>query len=101
MHQPTKLLQTSPSLVVNLKEWGVRKVAVAGMCERKNLKSEIPALNKKLQSMCQQFNFDYIDNSNIYYKHDLSYDKIHLNYQGVEILESNFIDYLSNVEFEG
>ena len=87
-------------LACELKARGVRKIAISGMCPRKNLRNEIPALNKALRGMSKDFNFDFIDNSNINYRYNLSYDKIHLNYEGVEILESNFIEYLRNVEFE-
>jgi hypothetical protein len=81
-----------------LKNRGVKKVAVSGMIPRINLKEEIPKLNNALKDMCQKEGMDYISNKNIYYRWHLSKDKVHLNFDGVEILERNFIHYLKGLK---
>jgi len=80
---------------------GVKTIAISGMTPRKGMKAEIARLNKELASMCRTYRYDYIDHSNIWFRHHLCWDNVHLNYDGVEIMECNFIDYLNNVEFEG
>ena len=71
------------------------------------MKDSIPKLNQLFKQMCAANKFDFIDNSNIrynykdsegYYNSHLSYDKIHLNYDGVEILENNYIRYLKGLK---
>ena len=79
---------------------GVKRIAISGMTPRRGMKAEIASLNKELASMCRTYGYDFIDNSNIWYKYHISWDNVHLNYEGVEILESNYIHYLSNVEYE-
>ena len=61
--------------------------------------------------MYKTYVFDYIDNSNIKYSfkghrstlqsHLTKSDFIHLSYAGVELLESNYISYLSNLNNGG
>ena len=88
---------------LELKAKGIKNIAISGMTPRVNLKDEIPKLNCALVAMCQTYGFDYIDNSNIKYsyrgfdgsfKYHICNDLIHLNHDGVEILQSNFIGYL-------
>ena len=79
---------------------GVKRIAISGMTPRKGMKNEITDLNKQLVSMCRTYGYDYIDNSNIWFSRHLAWDNVHLNYDGVEILESNFIDYLNDVDLE-
>ena len=88
-------------------ERGVKTIAVSGMTPRKNLIKEIPMLNKALQSMCNTYGFDFINNSNIKFgykgwdgqpKSHLSWDRIHLNHSGVELLEDNYIYYLRDLK---
>jgi len=94
-------------LGLQIKERGVKRVAISGMTPRKNLIKEIPLLNKTLQTMCKTYGFDFIDNGNIKFgykgwdgqpKSHLSADRIHLNYSGVELLEDNFIYYLKDLK---
>jgi len=86
---------------------GVSKIAISGMTARLDMKDSIPKLNQLFKQMCAANKFDFIDNSNIrysykdpegYYNSHLSYDKIHLNYDGVEILENNYIRYLKGLK---
>ena len=81
-------------LGLEMKDRGVKKIAISGMCPRKDLMHLIPALNKELKGMCRHYGYDFISNSNFSYEYDLCYDKVHLNYDGVAILENNFIKYL-------
>ena len=94
-------------LGLQMKERGVKRIAISGMTPRKNLIKEIPQLNKALQSICKTYDFDFIDNSNIKFgfrgwdgqpKSHLSVDRIHLNYSGVELLEDNYIYYLKDLK---
>jgi len=98
--KPVEIAENLAYLGCELIKRGVKRIAVSGMTPRKNLKDAIAKLNRELISMCRTYDYDYIDNSNIWFRHHLANDQVHLNYDGVEILESNFIDYLSYVEVE-
>ena len=71
---------------------------VSGMIPRINLKEEIPKLNSALRDMCRKEGMDYISNNNIYYGWHLAKDNVHLNFDGVEILERNFIHSLTDLK---
>ena len=77
---------------------GVKKIAISGMVPRINLKKEIPQLNRALKQMCKDEGYDFISNENIYYNWHLSDDNVHLNYEGVKILERNYTSYLRNTK---
>lgn len=79
-----------------LKHRGVKKVAISAMVPRIHLRREIPQLNSALKRMCQEEGYDFISNTNIYYNYHLSEDMVHLNYDGVKVLENNFSSYLRN-----
>ena len=51
--------------------------------------------------MCKFHNFHFIDNSNIYFFDHVCEDGIHLNYDGVDMLSSNYSSYLKNVKLRG
>ena len=84
-------------LAVELKHRGVKRIAISAMVPRKDLKEDIPKLNAVLKAMCHTNGYDFINNSNIIYKYNLSDDKVHLNYKGVQLLQGNFISYLKRV----
>ena len=92
-----EVIENLEYLGCELKARGVKRIAISGLTPRKNLRKEILTLNKALATMCSNYGYDFIDNSNIWYRYHLAYDNIHLNYEGVEILESNYIEYLRNV----
>ena len=77
-----------------LKHRGVKRIAVSGMVPRIYMQKDIPSLNLAFKKMCSQNGYDFIDNSNISYHWHLSDDCIHLNYDGVKLLERNFANYL-------
>ena len=83
-----------------LEHMGVKRIAVSAMTPRKDMKDDVPKANKLLKEMCRDYHFDFIDNSNISYKYHMAYDQIHLNYEGVEILELNYISYLKSQQLE-
>lgn len=95
-----EVIENLEYLGCELKARGVKRIAISGLTPRKNLRKEILTLNRALATMCRNYGYDYIDNGNIWYRHHLAYDNIHLNYDGVEILESNYIEYLRNVGSE-
>ena len=82
-------------LCKKLKTKGIKNISVSGITPRYLLKTEVPKLNNALREMCKKNGFDYISNSFITYNYHLVWDKIHLNYDGVDQLESNFSKYLS------
>ena len=101
------IIEDTAYLGHQLQERGVCKIAISGMTPRKGMKESIPKLNNLFRKMCITNGFDFIDNSNIKYgyvdydgefRSHLSFDRIHLNYDGVEILENNFIHYLKNLK---
>lgn len=50
--------------------------------------------------MSNTHGYDYIDNTNICYNWALSDDGLHLNLDGIEILEGNYAIYLENVRID-
>ena len=52
-------------------------------------------INEALKILCLQKGYDFIDNSNIGFRH-LAKDKLHTNKNGQRILTSNFINHLKN-----
>ena len=82
-------------LCKELKTKGIKNISVSGITPRYLLKTEVPKSNNALREMCKKNGFDYISNSFITYNYHLVWDKIHLNYDGVDQLESNFSKYLS------
>ena len=87
-------------LGIELKDRGVKRIAISGMTPRKDLKQQITDLNAELKNMCKNYNYDFINNNNIIYKNHLSYDQIHLNYKGVSILQGNYISYLKRTKMD-
>ena len=53
-------------------------------------------LNGMLRSLCQQHDFDFIENDNFVAKDHLQDDGIHLNDQGTQLLEDNIVEALNN-----
>ena len=53
------------------------------------------AVNVKLKKLCEENNFEFIDNSNIKIKEHLSSDGLHLNLRGTIALSKNFCDAVS------
>ena len=83
-----------------LKHRGVKHIAISSVLPRINLMKEVPELNRKLKEMAAKEGFDFIFHRNIYYKYHMARDKVHLNYDGVEILEENFTFYLKNLKLD-
>ena len=98
--KPAEIVENLAFLGCELLKRGAKKIAISGMTPRRNMKSDISQLNTELVTMCRTYGYDYIDNSNIWFRHHLAYDQVHLNYDGVEFLESNYIEYLRNIEVE-
>lgn len=95
-----EIVETTAWIGCELENRGVKRIAISAMTPRKGMKEEVPKINKLLKEMCRYYRFDYIDNSNINFKYHMAYDQVHLNYEGVEILELNYIDYLKNLHLE-
>ena len=58
---------------------------------------KVADLNTRLKNMCENMNFDFIDNENITENH-LSKGKLHLNNHGNSRLAQNFIKYIRDFE---
>ena len=85
-------------LGLELMDSGVKQIVISSMVARKDLKEEIPRLNKELKKMCKIYGYHFINNNNIIYKYHVSDDKIHLNYKGVSLLQSNYISFLKGTK---
>ena len=84
-------------LTLNLKVKGVQNVALSAVTFRDKLKVEIPELNQSLRQLSQKLNCNFISNSFITFKYHLCWDKVHLNYDGVEQMEDNFSKFLRRI----
>ena len=87
-------------LAQELKHRGVQHIAISSIVPRIDLKKDIPKLNEAIKKLCRIEGYHFINNHNIYYYWHLAKDKIHLNYEGVEILEENFASYLRNLKLD-
>lgn len=74
---------------------GVNYVYVAGITYRLGYQKIINEVNELFKLNAAVMGYKYIDNTNIVSKH-LSYDGIHLNRDGIDILANNFIDALND-----
>ena len=81
-----------------LKDRGVKRVAISGMVPRYMMRNQINNLNSLLKGMCKTYGFDYISNDNIYYYKHICFDGVHLNYDGVGILTNNYSNYLKHLK---
>ena len=81
-----------------LQDRGVKRIAISGMAPRIGLKKKISELNMELKGMCKTYKFDFINNSNIYYNWHMANDSVHLNYDGVDVLASNYAHYLKGIK---
>ena len=82
------------ALCKDLKVKGITNISISGITPRYLLRTEVPKLNNALRAMCKKNGFDYISNSFVTYNYHLAWDKVHLNYDGVDQLESNISKYL-------
>jgi len=87
-------------LCKDLKSKGIVNIAVSGLTPRYLLKDEVFSLNNSLRAMCKENGFFFINNSFITYNYHLSWDKIHLNYDGVDQLEVNYSKYLRKLMWD-
>ena len=63
--------------------------------DRPELNLKIMDINEALKKLCLQKVYDFIDNSNIGFRH-LAKDKLHINKNGQRMLTSNFLNHLKN-----
>ena len=88
------------SIGQELRNSGVRNIFISSMTPRVNLVHEIQDLNYRLERMCLDKGYIFIDNSNISFRKHICSDGVHLNFEGVDILSKNISYYLRNVEPE-
>ena len=82
-----------------MKSKGVKNMGVSSITPQFGLKDKIYDVNSSLKELCQEMNFSYIDNYEIKYgQHLTKKDYIHLNFDGVRILEGNFAKFLKSCE---
>ena len=71
-------------------------ILISGLTPRSDKHgSKCLAVNDKLKKLCEENNFEFIDNSNIKIKEHLSSDGLHLNLRGTIALSKNFCDAVS------
>ena len=63
--------------------------------DRPELNLKIMDINEALKKLCLQKGYDFIDNSNIGFRH-LAKDKSHINKNGQRILTSNSLNHLKD-----
>ena len=63
--------------------------------DRPELNLKIMDINEAFKKLCLQKGYDFIDNSNIGFRH-LAEDKLHIDKNGQRILTSNFLNHLKN-----
>lgn len=93
------IVQNIASLGADMKEKGVQNIAISGLTPIKSLKWQLKDLNHRLKQMCAATGFTFIDNGNINFFDHVCWDKTHLNFEGVNVLERNFAKYLKNLEY--
>ena len=93
------IVQNIANLGAEMKEKGVQNIAISGLTPIKSLKWQMLDLNHRLKQMCAATGFTFIDNGNINFFDHVCWDKTHLNFEGVNVLEGNFARYLKNLEY--
>ena len=61
--------------------------------DKPDLNIKIMNINSKLKDLCMENGYDFIDNTNIGFRH-LARDKLHINKEGRRILAFNFLNHL-------
>ena len=87
--------------VAQLQAKGVTNIAISSVTPQFGLKEKIANLNEDYQKLCKDMNVSYIDNSgSIWYSRHVSSDNIHLNPEGVNVLEGNYAKYIKSCEIK-
>lgn len=86
--------------VTQLRNVGLKNIALSGVTVRAGLQVEVDKLNKSIKEVCKNFQVSFIDNSNIKYKQHVSHDTVHLNAKGIEILERNLARWVNSFQVE-
>ena len=96
---PQSIIEDLEKLGEELVNRGITTIGFSAITPRKDLRNQVPLLNKAIFEMClKNQHFHYINNSYITYKYDLSKDKVHLNFDGVWRLEKNVSNFLRKVK---
>ena len=74
---------------------GINEIFVSGITCRPRYQNKIDNINKLLKDNTREYNYSFIDNSDIQEKH-LWKDKLHLNEQGMINLACIFLDALNH-----
>ena len=85
-------------IVEKCHHYGVNEIFVSGLTIRPYYQDKIKELNNLLKANEQEFNYKFIDNSDIVERH-LWKDNLHLNEQGTINLACNFLDALNKLPF--
>lgn len=81
------------------KDFGVKHIAISGILPRKDVESQkiIDEVNSSLDSMCQFYNFTFLNPVHNINNKFLAPDGTHLSDIGTRFLGDNIIDYLNKV----
>ena len=82
-------------IVKKCHQYGVNQVYVSGITCRPEYQVNIDAINHLIEMNAVNFNYTYINNSNITYEHLWRRDNLHLNNEGINLLKFNFLNYLN------
>ena len=82
------------SIIETCRNGGVEKVFVSSITCRPPFHEKVKELNELLQYNAGIYNYEFIDNTRIDRNH-LKNDRVHLNKEGISILENNFLAYLN------
>ena len=76
------------------KRYGVEDIFVAGVTARPGLQRRCYGLNDRLEQLCEERGFVFINNDNISISH--LYDKVHIGEAGSRILKGNYLKALND-----
>ena len=69
------------------------EIMISGIVPRNdNLNEKPKEVNTCLQTLCDSYNFHFINNANVNKDTDLNLGGLHLNYQGIYVLGGNFVE---------
>ena len=93
-----EILTEIEEMATKCKTHGVKNVVISGIITRyrNNNERRRIAVNRLIQSMCNEKGYHYVKNDNVF-KADLKNDDVHLNERGISKFANNLIGTLNNL----
>ena len=90
------LIENIKNIALKCISYGICKVSISSICYNTRTSNDyLQEINRKIDGICRENNFNFIDNSNITEKH-LFKDGLHLLYPGKVIVANNIINRINN-----